>query len=143
MRKKQVVIDSSGNPVECLTVGQAAKYLGTKIDALKLQLFGQGKIPYYKVTGRSGKRVIRLTKKDLDDFVVDKGIYDRISDRIRQARAEHVQMIKGISQVQLAKELGVSQVYMNGVEQKRHRISIKSLAKIAQILDKDLTWFLD
>lgn len=142
MKKKQVVIDSSGNPVECLTIGLAAKYLGIKREELKLQLFKQGKIPYYKVTGKSGKRVIRITKKDLDDFIVDKDIYKRIADRIRQARAEHVQMIKGISQVALAKEIGVSQVYMNYVEANSVRVSIKTLDNIGRVLDKSLEWFL-
>lgn len=143
MSIKQVVIDSSGNRVECFTIGLAADYLGVKKEGLKLQLFKQRRIPYYKVTGKSGSRVIRITKKDLDDFVLDKGIYDGIADRIRQARAEHVQVIKGISQVGLARELGISAVHMNCIEQKKERVSIKTLERIAKILGKDLEWFLD
>ena len=142
-KKKQVVLNSSGNPIECLTIGNAAKYLGIKKEELKLQLFRQHRIPYYKVTGRSGSRVIRITKKDLDDFVVDKKIYDKIAERIIKARAEHVQVIKGISQVGLAKELGVSAVYMNYVERKKSRVSIKTLERIANILGKELEWFLE
>jgi ribosome-binding protein aMBF1 (putative translation factor) len=141
--KKQVVIDTSGNKVECFTLGLAADYVGVPKEELKLQLFKQGRIPYYKVTGKSGKRVIRITKKDLDSFALDKGIYDRIADRIRLARAEHVQVVEGISQAGLARELGVSAVYMNYVEQKKERVSIKTLEKIGKILGKDLEWFLD
>jgi len=137
------VIDSSGNPVECFTIGLAADYLGMKKDELKLQLFKQRRIPYYKVTGKSGSRLIRITKKDLDDFVLDKGIYDGIADRIRQARAEHVQVVKGISQVGLARELGMSAVRMNYIERKKERVSIKTLERIGKILGKDLEWFLD
>jgi len=137
------VVDSSGKRVECYTIGLAADYIGIKKEELKLQLFKQRRIPYYKVVGKSGSRVIRITKKDLDDFILDKGIYDRIADKIKQARAEHVRVVKGISQVGLAKELGISAVYMNYVEQKRKRISIKTLERIAKILDKDLEWFLE
>lgn len=142
MRKKQVVIDDAGKPVECFTIGNAAKYLGIPREELKLQLFKQKRIPYYKVVGKSGARVIRITKKDLDGFVVDKGMYNTISERIIQARAEHVQVIKGITQKGLADELGVSAVYMNYVERKKSRISIKTLEKLANILDKELEWFL-
>jgi ribosome-binding protein aMBF1 (putative translation factor) len=142
MRKKQVVIDSSGKKVECLTIGLAADYVGLRKEELKLQLFKQKRIPYYKVTGKSGSRVIRITKKDLDDFVIDRGIYERIADRIRQARAEHVQVVEGISQAGLARELGISAVYMNYVEQGKQRVSIKTLEKIGKILGKDLEWFL-
>ncbi len=142
MPKKQVVVDSSGKKVECYTIGLAARYLGIHRDALKLQLFKNHMIPYYKVVGKSGSRVIRITKKDLDDVIVDNKIYDRIADRIIQARAEHVQVIKGISQKALAKELGVSPVYMNYVERKKTKISIKTLERIGKILGKDLEWFL-
>lgn len=141
-KKKQVVIDTSGKRVQCFTIGLAANYIGIPKEELKLQLFKQKRIPYYKVTGKSGSRVIRITKKDLDDFVLDKGIYDKIADRIRQARAEHVQVVEGISQAGLAKELGISAVYMNYVEQKKQRVSIKTLERIAKILGKDLEWFL-
>lgn len=141
-KKKQVVIDGSGKPVECLTIGLAAIYLGIPKEELKLQLFKQHRIPYYKVTGKSKRRVIRITKKDLDDFVVDKSIYDNIADKIIQARTEHVQVVTGITQVGLAKELGISAVYMNYVERKKVRISIKTLEKLAGILGKELEWFL-
>jgi ribosome-binding protein aMBF1 (putative translation factor) len=138
-----VVIDSSGNKVECFTIGNASNYLGMKREELKLQLFKQNRIPYYKVIGKSGSRVIRITKKDLDDFVADKEIYDKIADRIRLARKQHVQVIKGISQAGLARELGISQVYMNYVEQKKQRVAIKTLEKIGKILGKELEWFLE
>jgi ribosome-binding protein aMBF1 (putative translation factor) len=141
-RKKQVVVDSSGNKVECFTIGNAADYIGMPKEELKLQLFKQKRIPFYKVVGKSGSRVIRITKRDLDDFVADKEIYDGIADRIIQARTEHVQVIRGITQKDLAKELGISVVYMNYVERKKNRVSIKTLARIAKILNKDLEWFL-
>ena len=143
MRKKQVVIDDSGKPVECLTIGNAAKYLSIPKEELKLQLFKQKRIPYYKVTGKSGSRVIRITKKDLDEFVVDKALYATIAERIIQARAEHVQVVEGISQKGLADELGVSAVYMNYVERKKARISIKTLERLGRILGKELEWFLE
>jgi DNA-binding Xre family transcriptional regulator len=138
-----VVIDSSGNKVECFTIGNAADYIGIPKEELKLQLFKQKRIPFYKVVGKSGSRVIRITKKDLDDFVLDKKIYDRIADRIIQARAEHVQVTQGITQKGLAEELGISVIYMNYVERKKNRVAIKTLARIAKILDKDLEWFLE
>jgi ribosome-binding protein aMBF1 (putative translation factor) len=123
-------------------VGKAAKYLGIKREHLKLQLFKQRNIPYYKVIGRSGKRIIRITKKDLDNFKVDQELYDRIADKIREARKEHVQIVKGISQADLARELKVTSVYMNYVENKKTRIGIKTLVRLAKILGKDLSWFL-
>jgi excisionase family DNA binding protein len=129
--------------VECFTIGLAANYLGIKKEALKLQMFRENRIPYYKVVGKSGSRVIRITKKDLDDFVVDKRIYDGIADKIIQARAEHVRVVEGITQRGLAKELRISAIYMNYVERKKVPVSIKTLEKIGKILGKPLEWFLD
>ncbi len=139
---KQKVVDTSGNEVDCYTIGNAAKYLGIKKEHLKLQLFKQHTIPHYKVIGKSGKRLIRITKKDLDLFVVDQELYSRIADRIIQAREEHVQVVRGISQAGLARELKISKVYMNYVERKKTRISIKLLEKIGKVTGKSLDWFI-
>jgi len=93
--------------------------------------------------GRAGKRIIRIKKDALDKFVIDQQMYGRIADKIRLARKEHVTYVKGISQVALAKELKVTSVYMNYVENKKSRVSIKTLEKIAKIFGKNLSWFLE
>lgn len=139
---KKRVIDSSGNEIECFTLGNAAKYLGIPKEQLKLQLFKEHLIPFYKVMGRSGKRVIRIKKKDLDEFVVDQEMYNRIADKIKQAREEHVVVKTGISQQALSDELKVSRVHINYVENKKKRVGIKRLNQIAKFFDKDLAWFL-
>ncbi len=143
MTQKQVVVDSSGNTVECLTIAQAAKYVGTSKEQLKIQLFRNRILPHYKVTGRSGSRVIRIKKSDLDTFVIDQGLFDRIADKIKQARAEYVTVRTGMSQKELADELRITDVHMNHVERKKVRSSIKLLERIAKITGKPLEWFLD
>jgi excisionase family DNA binding protein len=143
MPKKQVVVDSSNNPVECFTIGNAAKYVGIPKDQLKLQLYREHSLPHYKVVGRSGKRVIRITKADLDKFVADQEIYGKIADKIKEARKSCVVIKKGKSQSELAEDLNVSRVYMNLVENKKTRISIKRLAQIAKITEKPMLWFLE
>lgn len=141
--KSQKAVDSSGNTVEVMTIGQASKFLEIQPDHLKLQLFQKRAIPFYKVVGRSGKRLIRIRKADLDKFVVDTRLYDRVADKIREGLKDHVQMVKGISQAQMAKELGITKVHMNYVVNKKARLSIKKLNKLAEILGKDLSWFLE
>ncbi len=141
--KKQVVVDSGGNPVECYTVSKASKYLGITKDQLKLQLYKERTIPYYKVIGKSGGRIIRIKKKDLDTFVVDQGLFDRIADKIRLARSEHVIVKKGITQKALADELSITDVHMNHIERKKVRVGIKLLEKIGRVTGKSLEWFLD
>jgi predicted XRE-type DNA-binding protein len=141
--KRQKAVDSSGNEVEVMTIGQASKFLEIKPDHLKLQLFKCRTIPFYKVIGRSGKRLIRIRKADLDKFVVDTRLYDRVADKIREGLKDHVQMVKGISQAQMAKELGITKVYMNYVINKKARLGIKKLNKLAEILGKDLSWFIE
>jgi hypothetical protein len=140
--KKQVITDSSDNIIECFTIGKAAKYLGIPIEHLKIQLYQEHMIPYYKLIGVSGKRIIRITKTDLDRFKVDRAVYDRIADKIKQARTSMTVVKKGISQVDLAKELKCSTGHINYVERKRVRISIKMLKKIGDITGRDLEWFL-
>jgi excisionase family DNA binding protein len=139
---KTKAVDTSGNTVECVTLGQAAKTLGMSNEHLRLQLYKNRMIPFYKVIGKSGRRLIRIKKKDLDDFFVDQEIYNRIADKIKIARSEYVQVVEGISQTDLAKGVKVTPVYLNYVENKKQRVSIKLLDKIAKFLGKDLGWFL-
>ncbi len=140
---KEKTVDSSGNTVECYTLGNAAKYVGIPKEHLKLQLYKEHTIPYYKVMGRAGKRIIRIKKDALDKFVVDQQLYGTIADKIRLARKEHISYVKGISQAELARELKVTSVYMNYLENKKTRVSIKTLEKIAKIFGKQLSWFLE
>ncbi len=141
--KKQIIVDSSNNPVECFTIAKAAKYVGTTKDHLRLQLYKNKTLPYYKVVGKSGSKIIRIKKTDLDTFVVDQKLFDRIADKIKQARAEHVIVRMGMSQKELAKELKITDIHMNHVERKKVRAGIKLLEKIGKITGNPLSWFLE
>jgi excisionase family DNA binding protein len=143
MPRKEKAVDSSGNTVEVMTVGQAAKYLGMTKSEVKLQLFAQRNLPSYKVIGKKGTKIIRIRKKDLDDFVVDQKLYDNIADRIVLARSETVVVKKGISQTDLAKDARCTITHMNHVERKKARVGIKLLKKIAEITDKPFDWFFE
>ncbi len=143
MKQKQAVIDSSGNIVECFTIRQASKYLGISPSHLKLQLYRTHIIPHYKVFTKKGRKVVRIRKEDLDEFVVDRELFNRIADRIKKARQEHVRVVTGISQVQLSRDVNISKELMNRIERKKDRVGTKTLEKIAKALDKPVEYFLD
>jgi DNA-binding XRE family transcriptional regulator len=140
---KQVAVDSSGNPVEVLTIRASAKYLNITEPALKLYLFKRKLLPFYKVMGRAGTKIIRIRKKDLDTFVLDYHLYDGIRARIREARKEVVVVRQGLTQKELAGELGCSETYIKQVETGKSRVGLKMLERIAKITDRDFEWFLD
>jgi DNA-binding XRE family transcriptional regulator len=141
--KEQIAVDTSGNHIEVLTIQQAAYYLRITKSELKLQLYRQKCIPYYKVFSKAGSKVIRLKKKDLDDFVLDNKMFDRIADRIVQAREEHVHLVTGLGQTELSRQAGVIREHLNRIENHKARIGLKALKRISAVLGKPVTWFLD
>lgn len=146
-KKKSIVVDSAGNEVKCYTIRAAAKEIGLDIAALKLALYKQGRLPYYKLMGLAGKRqVIRLTAKDLREFEKEyrqsKDLYDGIADKIYQARKEHPITRFNMSQVELAKECGIDSFSICKIERKKVRVGIKTLEKIAKAFGRDFEWFL-
>jgi excisionase family DNA binding protein len=143
MGTKQAVVDSSGNIIECFTIMQAAKYLNISTTQLRLQLYRTRAIPHYKVFTKKGRKVVRIKKKDLDDFVLDNGLFDRIADRIKKARIEHVRLVTGISQAQLSRDIKITKEQMCRIERKKERVGLKTLKRIAVALDKPIEYFLD
>ena len=143
MGKKQIVVDSSGNEVECFTIKQASKYLDIHPTHLRLQLYQKRVLPYYKVFTTKGRKVVRIRKKDLDTFKTDTEMFNRIADRIRRARQEYVYVATGISQAQLSRDVKITKEQMNRIEQKKARVGIRTLEKIAKALDKPVEYFLD
>ena len=141
--KKQAVVDTSGNIIECFTVSQASRYLNITSTQLRLQLYRTRAIPYYKVFTKKGSKVVRIKRKDLDDFVVDNGLFDRIAERIVIARNEHVRLVTGISQVQLSRDIKISREQMNRIERKKERVGLKTLKRISEVLEKPIEYFVD
>ncbi len=141
--KKQIAVDTSGNRIEVFTIGQAAKYLDMTKEHIRLQLFRENVIPFYKVRGVGGTKILRIKKQDLDTFVEDQELYGKIADKIKIARSETVVMTKGINQAQLARDTRISRSYMNRIESKKARVPIKLLEKIAKVTDKPFEWFLE
>jgi len=139
----QVAIDSSGNIIEVFTILQAARYLGVTMSELKLQLYCKRHIPYYKVFTKTGRRVLRIKKRDLDNFELDSKMYDRIADRIRQARQEHVYVVTGLPQADLAKSSRIQREHLNRIERKKVRVGINALRRIGKVLEKPIEYFLD
>ena len=150
MGKKQIVVDSSGNPVECFTLAKSAKMLGLTKEELKLYLYRKNKrLPYYKVVNKHGKRLIRITKADVDHMRqylegLEKcdEVFAIVARKIRKARMEMPVMRIGMSQKELAKQIKMSLPLIAGVEYQKFSPSIKTLGKIARTLDKPLEYFL-
>ena len=63
--------------------------------------------------------------------------YSQIGTRIRQARQE-----AGLSQEELGRRLGISGVAVGHYERGTRSIGIHELERLAQILERPLTWFL-
>ncbi len=143
MGKIQAVVDSSGNIIECFTIKQASKYLDIHPTHLRLQLFKTRVIPHYKVFTKKGSKVVRIKKKDLDDFVIDSKLFEDIADKIRRARSEHVRLVTGISQAQLSRDVKITKEQMNRIERKKERVGIRTLERIAKALDKPVEYFLE
>ena len=144
-RKKPVVIDSSGDPVQCYTVREAAKELGMTLPEIKLVMFKKSRnlLPYYRLMGKAKKRkVIRITSKDLEEFRTSRDIFDGIADKIVQARKEMTVIRTGATQKELGKDIGMTVQNLCKIERKAMRISIKKLEKIAKVTGRDFEWFL-
>jgi transcriptional regulator with XRE-family HTH domain len=141
--KSQIAVDTSGNHIEVLTLKQAANYLGVTKSELKLQLYYQQYLPKYKVFSKKGSRVIRIKKKDLDDFKVDTKMYERISQRITDAREKHVHLVTGMNQQQLADACGLKRENLNRIERGKERVGLRNLKRLGKVLDKPLEYFLD
>lgn len=146
-KKKTIVVDSLGNEVKCYTIKTAAKEIGLEIAELKLALYQQGRLPYYKLMGLAGKRqVIRITEKDLREFEKEyrqsKDLYNLIADKVIQARKEHPITKFNMNQTDLGKACGLTLESICRIERKKARIGIKQLEKIAKALDRPFEWFL-
>ena len=59
-----------------------------------------------------------------------------IGERIKSARKE-----KGYTQENISERLGVATVYLSRIETGKAKVSLKRLAEIAQILDKNISEF--
>ncbi|MCP3966764.1 MAG: helix-turn-helix domain-containing protein [Lentisphaerae bacterium] len=139
----QVAVDTSGNQIEVFTVKQAAKYLGITKSELKLQLFKKKYLTYYKVFTRGGSKVVRIKKSDLEHFKLDTKMFDRIADRIKQARLEHRYVATGLPQADLSRKSKVQREHINRIECKKVRCGIPALKKIGRVLGKPMEYFLD
>ncbi len=142
-KAKQAVVDSSGNIVECMTIKQASRYLDMHPTHLRLQLYRTHNLPYYKVFTKKGSKVVRIKKKDIEEFVKDNKLFDRIADKIIRARHEKIHLVTGISQAQLSRDVKITKEQMCRIERKKERVGIKTLENIAKALDKPVEYFLD
>jgi hypothetical protein len=141
-RKKPVVIDSSGNPVKCYTVREAAKELGVTGEDMKLILYQHKKMPYYRMMGKAKKRrITRITEADMQVFKANRLKYDKIADKITQARMEYL-VLQPATQEFFAKELRVSLSLLGQIERKKLNVSTRTLHTISRVTGKPLKWFL-
>ena len=143
MKKKQIVVDSSGKEVPCVSFRKAAKLLNMKDAELKLVMYKHGSLPYYRLMGRAKKKVIRIKVADLEEFRKSQDLFDSIADKIVQAMKEMPVMKIGMTQRELAKEVKLTGEMMNKIVRKKKRVGIKSLERIAKILGKEVDWFLE
>jgi transcriptional regulator with XRE-family HTH domain len=65
-------------------------------------------------------------------------IYCKIGERIQRAREEH-----GLTQEELAAKLGCTQSALSNYELGKRRLYLSVLERIAQILDKPLSYFME
>jgi DNA-binding Xre family transcriptional regulator len=142
-RKKLKVIDNTGNEIPCVTLREAAARLDMTSAELKLVMFKAGDLPYYRVMGKGKRRLIRIKTADLDQYKKDRYFYDKIAEKIIEARKQAPVIKKGMKQNELAKEAKLSLGKMNRIERKKERVGIKTLERIANALGKKLDWFLE
>ncbi len=130
--KKRIVVDSSGKEVPVMTVYEAAKYCGITKDAMKLWLYKKKYITLYKLMSPKHVRINRLTVEDVKRFKIDKEMFDRIADRIKEAMQKHTYVKTGMTGRLLAKESGVSCQHISMIICKKTRPDIGSIKKIAK-----------
>lgn len=141
-RKKQIVVDSSGHEVPCVSFRKAAKILGMKDAQLKLVMYKHRNLPYYRLMGKAKLRVIRIKVSDLTEYGKSQDLFDGIADKILQALKEMPVMKVGMTQRELAKDLKMTPRMINMIVRKKKRVGIKTLGRIAKALEKDIDWFL-
>ncbi len=143
MKKKQIVVDSSGNEVECVSFRMACKILKMKDAQLRLVMYNHGSLPFYRLMGKSKRRrVIRIKVSDLKEFRKSQDLFDSVADKIIQAMKEMPVMKIGMTQRELAKEARLTGERVNRIVRKKERVGIRGLKRIARALDKDIDWFL-
>lgn len=140
-RKKLKVVDAKGNVIPCVTLREAAARLDMTTAELKLVMFKLGDLAYYRVMGKGKRKLIRIKEADLDQYKKDRHFYDKIADRIIEARKQAPVISIGMKQNELAKEAKLSLGKMNRIERKKERVGIKTLDKIAKAVGKKLDWF--
>lgn len=143
VKKKQIVVDSSGNEIPCVSFRKAAKILGMKGTELKLVMYKHRNLPYYRLMGKAKLRVIRIKVADLTEYGKSQDLFDGIADKIIQALKEMPVMKVGMTQRELAKDLKMTNEMINKIVRKKTRVGIKTLGKIAKALERDIDWFLE
>ncbi len=143
MKKKQIVVDSSGNEVPCVSFRKAAKMLNMKDAQLRLVMYNHGSLPYYRLMGRAKKKVIRIKVSDVGEFRKSQDLFDGIADKIIQAMKETKVIKVGMTQRELAKDARLTGERVNRIVRKKERIGIRALERIARALDKNIDWFLE
>jgi DNA-binding Xre family transcriptional regulator len=142
-RKPLKVVDNVGTEIPCVTVIEAAKRLDMTVAELKLVMFRVGDLPYYKIMGKGKRKLYRIKIEDLKNYVKEKGMFDKIADKIIYARKRVKYVKEGMIQAELARETKISIAKINRIENKKERVGIKTLGKIAKACGKDLAWFLE
>lgn len=141
-RKRQIVIDSSGHEVPCVSFRKATKILGMKDAQLKLVMYKHRNLPYYRLMGRAKRRVIRIKVADLTEYGKSQDLFDGIAEKILEAMKEMPVMRIGMTQRELAKELKLTNEMVNKIVRKKERVGIRLLERIAKALEKPVDWFL-
>lgn len=141
-RKRQIVVDSSGAEIPCVSFRKATKILGMKNAQLKLVMYKHRNLPYYRLMGRAKRRVIRIKVADLTEYGKSQGLFDGIADKILQALKEMPVIRVGMTQRELAKDLKMTPRMINMIVRKKSRVGIRTLERIAKALDKPVDWFL-
>ena len=77
-KPKQIALDSSGDEVPCYTLAQAATLLRMSKSDLRIIMYRQGHLPYYKLMGRGKRRIIRVKAEDLNEYRESQQLFDTI-----------------------------------------------------------------
>lgn len=72
-----------------------------------------------------------------DEQIINPGCITSFGDRVRELREQ-----AGLSQDEMAKQMGFSQAYISSMERKQHAPAEKTLEKLAEFFDVDVGYFL-
>jgi hypothetical protein len=142
-RKQLKVVDSMGEVLESFTPYEAAQELGITLKQLKRLTDDRYYLKVHHVFTPRGSRVRRILKRDIDLYRGEAALFGRISDRIKKALKTCSYVTTGMTQAELARRSKISLPLINRICFKGHRVGIARLRKIADVLGKDITYFLD